>query len=351
MTTPEPSPASPKLSVLLPVHNGARHIEEALRSVMTQTLGDFEVVVVDDASTDTTPEILARLAVEDARIRVLRPERNLRLPRALNFGLNHVRGDYVARMDADDICEPTRFEVQAAFLDAHPDIALVGCSAHHIDEDGRIFKTSIRHQGPFHARWLLRFTMAFRHPTFMFRTAASDWRYDPDCTVSEDYDFLARLSETRRIACLPYPLLRYREHDTSLTSQKTSLMRSEARSIAERVQKADLPAELFDRLEVVRDTYFGQVQLDAARRTAVFAAMRAMLEHDVATYPKERAWIWRQTAQLASQVMTRGGMAARANLGCFLRDGRAFLPALGLRYAETAGLLPAALRSDQLGLS
>ncbi len=337
---------APRVSVLLPVHNGAEFVESALRSVMAQTLREIEILVVDDASTDATPEILARLAAEDPRLRILRPERNLRLPGALNFGLAQVRGAYVARMDADDLCAPTRLARQAAFLDANPEIVLVGCSARHIDRAGRVLKTSVRAQTPFHARWILRSAMAFRHPTFLFRADGWSWRYDPAFTVSEDYDLLARLTETERVACLPEALFDYREHGGSITAQKWAAMQGEARRIAERVQARDLPAAVFDALAPFRDAYFGQARLDPQGERALFEGLRAMLAHDLARTPEHGPWLRRQTAQLAARALSLSGRGPRAALAAFLRHGRGLLPALGARALEAKGLLPRALRSD-----
>mgnify|MGYP006270521559 CR=1 FL=1 len=348
MTVTSSLATAPRVSVLLPVHNGEDYIESALRSVMGQTLRDIEIVAVDDASSDATPGILARLATEDARIRVLRPEQNLRLPRALNFGLEHVRGDYVARMDADDLCEPTRLQVQADFLDANPEIVLVGCSARHIDAYNRFIKASIRAQTSFHTRWLLRVGMAFRHPTFFFRREGWTWRYDPECTLSEDYDILARVTDTAQVACLPDLLFSYREHEGSLTGRKWHNMQVEARRIAERVQKADLPADIYDALEPYRDAYYDQMALDSAGVAAVFEGLSRMLAHDVEKYPQHGQWIRRQTAQLAAHALMRSGMSPAQNIATFLRKGPHFLPALGLRYMEAKRILPEALRSDRI---
>src|SRR5690606_27684846 len=114
------SPA-PAVSVLLPVHNGARFLPATLQSLWRQTFTDFEVVAVDDASTDDTPVILA--AEGDARLRVTRNEANLGLVGTLNRGLRLCRGSFVARIDDDDLCEPERLAEQVRYLSEHPDLA------------------------------------------------------------------------------------------------------------------------------------------------------------------------------------------------------------------------------------
>src|SRR5437879_2375502 len=124
----------PRVSVVLPVRDGARFLRDALESVLAQTLGDFELLVVDDGSQDETPEILAE--VRDERLLVLRQER-LGLVAALNRGIGAAHAPYLARMDADDVSLPERLERQLAYLDARPQVALVAPGVEAIDEQGR----------------------------------------------------------------------------------------------------------------------------------------------------------------------------------------------------------------------
>lgn len=341
-----PQSPKPKVSVLLPVHNGAEYVESAVRSVMEQTLQDIEILLVDDASTDETAEILARLAAEDARIRIEHLKENHRLPRALNRGLDLCRGEYVARMDADDLCEPRRLEVQTAYLDSNPEVTLIGCSVIRIDGEGTPFQTSVRAQDAFATRWMCRFVMPFRHPTFLFRRAEMDLRYDPDCTVSEDYDLLARLTAKRKVGCLPDVLLRYREHGGSLTGTKWHKMVEEAQKIAVPVQQADMSPDVFEAMAAFRNSYYGLQPLDDKGVAALFDGLGRMARADAAASPSHAAWVWRQTAQLAAQALLRSGAGKRGILWAFLSQGRDFLPSLTARFLETRGLVPAALRSD-----
>lgn len=116
----------PRLSVLMPCYNAAATLDEALGSLVQQTYTDFEIVAVDDGSTDATRELLARWSVDEPRLRVIDQEHS-GIVQALNSGLEGCRGEYVARMDADDRCHPERFARQLAYLEAHPDTALVSC--------------------------------------------------------------------------------------------------------------------------------------------------------------------------------------------------------------------------------
>lgn len=336
----------PQVSVLLAVWNGERYIESAVRSVMDQTLRDLEILVIDDCSQDGTPAILARLAAEDPRIRVERAAQNLRLPGALNFGLELARGSYVARMDADDLCEPDRLERQVAFLEGHPGITLIGCSTHHIDGEGRVFKTSIRAQDPYAARWMCRFIMPFRHPTFLFRRAEMDERYDPAFSVSEDYDLVARVSSRKQIACIPDVLLRYREHGGSMTGTKWATMLGQAQQIAERVQREDLDAETYAGLECFRAAYFNAEALTPVETAAFFAGLRKMARTDSLASPRHGTWIWRQTAQLAMHALERNHTPKPERMKAFLGHGRDFLSPLVLRALEIKQALPQRLRSE-----
>ena len=336
----------PKVSVLLAVRNGEKYLESAIRSVMDQTLRDLEIVVIDDCSDDDTPSILSRLAAEDPRLRVKRLAKNLRLPGALNHGLELVHGEYVARMDADDLCEPDRLERQVAFLQSHPEITLAGCSTHHIDGNGLIFKTSIRAQDSYAARWMCRFIMPFRHPTFLFRRQEMTERYNEAFSVSEDYDILARLSSRKQIACMPDVLLRYREHGESLTGSKWAIMLDQARQIAERVQREDLEPEVYDGLECFRAAYFDTKPLDSVEMDALFSGLRKMARIDSRASPMHGAWIWRQTAQLAMHALERNRTPKSERLKAFLVHGQDFLSPLALRVLEVKQALPNRLRSD-----
>lgn len=126
-----------KVSVLMPVYNGAQYLQEAIDSILGQTYKDFEFVIIDDGSTDESAVIIANNAAKDNRIVSLRNENNLGICVALNKGLDISKGEYIVRMDCDDISEQNRLEVQVAFMDSHPEFGLVGSKI-------RIFGDGIR---------------------------------------------------------------------------------------------------------------------------------------------------------------------------------------------------------------
>lgn len=127
------------ISILMPTYNVERFVEEAVRSILTQTYKQIELIVVDDCSTDGTYEILQRLQKEDTRIKLYRNEINSKICKTLNKAFHYAKGAYIGRMDGDDVSTPERFEVLKQFLDNHSNVAVVGSNLISIDEDGKEF--------------------------------------------------------------------------------------------------------------------------------------------------------------------------------------------------------------------
>lgn len=202
----------------MPVHNGAPYLELAIDSILAQTFTDFEFVIIDDGSTDATPEVLGRYQAADQRVRVHRQEK-AGLVASLNRGCSEARGEYLARMDADDIAFPDRFAQQVDFLDRHPQVAVVGTAVMRIDAAGREIKRNFCPTSHAEIVQALREYTCFTHPTVMLRAAAlaavGGYRkaYEP----AEDYDLWLRLSERYELANLPDPLLYYRVYAGQLS--------------------------------------------------------------------------------------------------------------------------------------
>lgn len=213
--------SSPKVTVLMAVYNGERFLRQAIDSILEQTFTDFEFVIVDDGSTDSTWQILQEYAEEDARIVLLQNQTNQGLAKSLNRGLEIARGEYIARMDADDVSLPERFDVQVSFLDAHTQVGVVGSAIKMIDAGGNYLKT-IRHpKSHSFILWNLCFHTPFAHPAVMFRKEVVDCvgGYVDDLAVNQDRDLWQRLSSVTRFANLPEALLLFRRHNRSITHQ------------------------------------------------------------------------------------------------------------------------------------
>lgn len=210
---------TPTISVILPVYNGGRHLEEAVRSVLAQTFRDFEAIVINDGSRDNSLDILQRLAAEDDRIRLISRENRGFVP-TLNEALSLARGRYIARMDQDDVCDPERFERQLQRLEAEPDLVAVGSRVIAIDPENRVLgleRMPLKHE---HIDELhLCGHSGICHPAVMMRADVlrkiGGYR---DVSPVDDYDLWLRLAEVGRLANIQQPLLKYRRSTTGMVA-------------------------------------------------------------------------------------------------------------------------------------
>jgi hypothetical protein len=207
------------ISVVVPVHNGQKTLAQCAQSLRTQTLLPDEILFIDNGSTDETPGILRHLATEDHRIKVhTLPKPGL--VDALNFGINQAKGTFIARMDADDVCFPQRFEKQIRFFQEHPDTGVLGTFALGVKDSadpGFLLATPPEHESIFRSLRLPFPAGHFIHPTVMFcpERIQGKIRYRHGFPYAEDYDLWLRLSRQCKIANLPEPLIRYSLPSTS----------------------------------------------------------------------------------------------------------------------------------------
>lgn len=206
---------NPVVSVVLPVYNGEAYLRESLRSLLKQTIADFEIVVIDDGSTDESAAIAE--SFNDPRIRVLHNGSNRGLIYSLNRGLEEASGTYIARMDHDDVADRNRLVVQLRFMERNPTIGLCGTWIRHFGDGRGIVKL------PTHPQ-LISVTLLFKncivHPTVLMRKEFLDGhalRYEEGFPNCEDYELWSRCSLRFPVANLPKPLLRYRLHSGSVT--------------------------------------------------------------------------------------------------------------------------------------
>ena len=216
MTTPKP-----QVSVLLPVHNGLPYLEEAVESILGQSFTDFEVVALDDRSTDGSGSFLRN--IEDPRIRVV-PGASPGLVSVLNQGISEARGAYLARMDSDDICCPSRLEQQVAFLDQNPLVGIVCSDVEIVDSLGRRRRSDRVEnltESKMRASILEGHSAAIIHPSTMIRKSTmlrlGGYRhYD----VAEDRDLWLRASDICQIRRIPKSLLQYRVHSKGVSRER-----------------------------------------------------------------------------------------------------------------------------------
>lgn len=213
----------------MPVYNGAEYLDAALASIAGQTMREFELIVVDDGSTDETPEILRRWTRRDARFRTIRHETNRNVASARNTGLAASCCDLVAQADADDVNVVDRFQIQLNAAEKHPHVAIIGSDISL--EGGRILKFP-RSWDSIKARGL--WEPAFGQNAVLFnRRVLKEIRYNPQFSMAEDLDLWMRTIYQLPAINLPIPLVTYRQHEANLSHQLSDLRLSLDRRIVE----------------------------------------------------------------------------------------------------------------------
>lgn len=205
----------PKISVVMPVYNSERYLREAIDSILAQTFSDFEFIIIDDGSQDSSPDIVR--SYTDKRIRFYQNEHNMGVAATLNRGLDLASGEYIARMDSDDISLPERFEKQIRFLDCHPDYGICGSCIIVFSESNSTHIVNYA-ETDLQIRADMFFNSAFAHPSVMLRRKSlGASRYDCAYEKAEDYELWYRLLQHTKGYNLQSPLLRYRHHATQVT--------------------------------------------------------------------------------------------------------------------------------------
>ena len=214
----------PKVTVLMPVYNGEKYLVEAVESILNQTFRDFEFIIINDGSTDSTREILE--SYHDPRIVLVQQENRGLIP-TLNRGLSMARGEYVARQDCDDVSLPQRLEHQVRFLDANPDVALVG-THYFVMTPARVVRTV--HRPPcadLHIRWTMLLGSPCAHPSVMFRRKAVQavGGYDEGFIHAEDYELWSRLARQFKLANIPNPLIKWMDNPSGRQRTEQEILR------------------------------------------------------------------------------------------------------------------------------
>lgn len=265
---------SPRISVVMPVYNTERYLRQATESILNQTFRDFEFIIIDDCSTDSSPEIIQEYAGKDRRIRVLHNSRNLNNARARNRGIKVATGKYVAQMDSDDISLPNRLKKQFKFMEEHPEVVVSGGAVELIDENDRplgvkrfplsdqeIRKHIFRHN----PLW---------HPLTIFRKDILDRveGYDPNLAVAVDYELYFRMGQFGNFANLPEVMLRYRIHPANLTRKRRAEVKKRGLLIKKRaVGLYGYQMSLADKL-----LYFSQKIIPCSLRAFIFDLVRCL---------------------------------------------------------------------------
>ncbi len=207
------------VSIILSVYNGEKYLSEALESVLVQTFTNWELILVNDCSTDSSGEIAYNYAKKDERIRYFSMSKNSKLIACLNFAIEQSQGKYIARFDADDIMMPDRLEQQVNFLESHPDIGLLGTAVESIDENGDFICFAYVETEDEKIKRLLPKKNPFYHPSVMYRANVikTVGAYSSQYPRAEDYELFIRFAQQSKIANLPKPLIKYRTLSTSIS--------------------------------------------------------------------------------------------------------------------------------------
>ena len=211
---------TPHISVILPAYNAEEYLGEAIQSILDQTFGDFELIIINDKSTDATATIIS--SFNDPRILILNNTVNRNITYSLNKGIKEAKGKYIARMDADDIALPNRLSLQFEFLQNNPGTILVGSNIEVINEKGKHLAHREYPGSHDEIIKMLNDKSAFAHPTVMFLKSAvmAVQGYQNKYKAGQDYDLWLRLCSQGNLANLPEYLLKYRIHNDQITYRK-----------------------------------------------------------------------------------------------------------------------------------
>ena len=295
---------SPAISVILPVYNAEAYVREAVESILAQTFMDFELIIINDGSTDGSGAILRELAARDARI-VLVERPNDGYVSALNKGLEMARADLIARMDADDVSMPERFALQYARMIQEPELAVLGSFIRVMDKVGNIIRLREYPLTPKEAAHHVERDCPVGHPTVMMRRDAvlKAGGYRKAFSHAEDYELWLRMSDLGyAMANLPQPLLNYRVHGANVTEVHWEANRRSftLARLAHRVRKAGLP-DPFESVETI----------DAELIWMVPAHLRQGVEAELFAHRYSRLWLadseklnaaWREYLRLDAQT-------------------------------------------------
>lgn len=213
---------NPVVSIVMCVRNTQEYIDQAVKSILSQSFHSFEFIIVDDASNDSTFQRLKKF--QDQRLVLLRNIKSQGVAASLNRGLRNARGKFVARMDGDDIALPQRLEIQVKFLNKHPQIGVVGSWVRLIDELGKVKGFNKFPTAHVKIMNLLPFANPFIHPSVMIRheLIKNKGQYDVNYDGAEDYEMWLRFSQHTRFANIPKVLLKYRLHQRNISFTQTA---------------------------------------------------------------------------------------------------------------------------------
>jgi glycosyltransferase involved in cell wall biosynthesis len=223
----------PEISVIMPTYNNAVFLSEAIESMLNQTYGNFEMLIINDGSYDNTLNVI--MSYKDSRISTISNSKNMGIAYSLNLGIANSKGRYIARMDSDDVSEINRFEEQISYMKNNPDIDICGTQIRCFDENGSLGKTIKKRSSDEEiCRGLFWGESSMAHPSIMIRHSSvkkHDIKYNVANKYSEDYELYCKYSTRLKYGNIPKPLHRYRIHSNSVSISYSDMQRMEARRV------------------------------------------------------------------------------------------------------------------------
>lgn len=231
-----------KVSVLMPVYNAEKYLAEAIDSIISQTFKDWELLIINDGSTDSSKSIIETYT--DARIHYIENDTNLGLIETLNKGIQLCKGEYIARMDSDDVALPERLALQVQFMDNNHDYVLCGTNAIVIDSAGQATGKVVNPSNNTFLQISLLFTNPFIHPSIIMRKKAlANNLFDKKWIYVEDFELWTRLANRGKVANLEQTLLKYRWHNSNVSNIYSEIQEDfKNRIIKQQLEKLDIKA-------------------------------------------------------------------------------------------------------------
>jgi glycosyltransferase involved in cell wall biosynthesis len=228
----------PIVTVIMPVYNGSSYLESAIQSIRKQSYKDWELIIINDGSTDDTKLIVNRFIALDSRIKMVNNRRNLGIACSLNKGIRLAKGRYIARQDADDISQPNRLSKQVSFLNNNNDYGLVSSLFIVMSEAGQPIKITALPLDDYEIKLSLLFYNPIAHGSVMIRNSVlkqHNLDYDPNDLHCEDYGLWIKLSMHTKIKILPTPLYTWRLTSAGVTSRNLSAMESKCAILSNQI--------------------------------------------------------------------------------------------------------------------
>ena len=333
---------SPPISVVMSVFNGQAFLAEAIESVLGQTFRDFELLIIDDGSTDGTAEILSAFAQRDRRIRIV-SHPNKGRAQSLNIGINLAAGKYIARMDADDVALATRFEEQVEFMNEHPDIVVLGGAVELIDTKGQVLHTVRRPLEDAEIRVAMLSYSPLYHPAVMMRKEAvvAVGGYREALLDADDYDLWLRIAEFGRMANLDRVILRYRVHadQVSLRGMKQQMLCVLAARASASLRRHGLPDPLSNVAAVTPEVLSALGVRDADIQSGILRSYCDWIEVVGRCNPEAAVQITEEFLQMADhRYIPRAILANALMTGAFMqwKQGRRSASLLSVARAVLA---------------